>query len=35
MGLKQTSCVKSGQLDKLGDWDGHVHTIDTVYKIDN
>ena len=35
MGLKQTSCVKWGQLDKLGDWDGHIHTIDTLYKIDS
>ena len=24
-----------GERGGLGDWDGHVHTIDTMYKIDN
>ena len=24
-----------GVWDELGDWDGHIYTIDTMYKIDN
>ena len=26
---------EKGGGDKLGDWDGHIYTIDTMYKIDN
>ena len=24
-----------GGWDELGDWDGHIYTIDMMYKIDN
>ena len=24
-----------GEWDELGDWDQHIYTIDTMYKIDN
>ena len=27
--------TKVGGWDELGDWDWHVYTIDTMYKIDN
>ena len=24
-----------GGWEELGDWDSHIHTIDTMYKVDN
>ena len=26
---------EKGRWEELGDWDSHVHTIDTICKIDN
>ena len=26
---------KRREWDELGDWDSHIYTIDTMYKIDN
>ena len=27
--------AESGVRDELRDWDGHIHTIDTMHKIDH
>ena len=35
---KQNKCMDTkgkGGWDELGDWDWHIYTIDTMYKIDN
>ena len=33
--LRVTKGERGGGRDKLGDWDWPIHTIDTIYNIDN
>ena len=34
-GAKLNLVTRPGRWDELGDWDWHIYTIDTMYKIDN